>query len=78
MSEDIQPVQDVQEAQNETAAPAPNTLHHNDIINAERIIAAAMERNTFKARELVEVAAVYARLVAFIDTIPPEQRGSHE
>lgn len=53
----------------------PEVLNHNDIINAERIIAIAMERGTFKAKELVEVSAVYARLSAFVESLPEDVRG---
>ena len=43
------------------------SLEVPDIINATRIIGAAMERgNTFKASEMSSVAALYDKLAAFV------------
>lgn len=68
-------VEDVIPDENNPQQYQSEMLNHNDIINAERIIAAAMERGTFKAKELVEVTAVYSRLLAFVESLPAEVRG---
>lgn len=75
---DIQSTEVQTEVPADTSAPQvyqPEMLNHNDIINAQRIIELSMERGTFKAKELIEVSAVYARLTAFVESLPTDVRG---
>lgn len=53
-------------------------LEYIDIINATKIMEAAIERKAFSIKELAEVAAVVARFQDFSQAILEEQKAKEE
>ncbi len=62
---------------NEVIVDGPQ-LEYIDIINATKVMEAAIQRGTFSVKELAEVAPVVARFQEFAEAILKEQNPAQE